>query len=171
MKDNQMQFEDHIELWAKGDATQGRMMLAVAAICLIAILFILDVDEGFFKGMYLPIGLLFLVNLLYGGFLAFSRPKHLKSTLSLYKESPSKVLETELNKAEGDHKNYTRLRPLWVLLFLTGLVVYFVVNDQYYKGMALGFALTFAGALLIDSKLHNRLKPYKDTLENKVTVQ
>ena len=159
-----MDFIQQLQVWAKGDALQGKIMLGIGIVLAIGLIFILRSDQPMLRGMLIPIGLLLIANLGYGGFLTFSRPSHIQSTIELYNQNPVQAVNKELAKAETDHKSYSTLKPIWVVLIVVAIVLYFVLSGAYYKGLSIGLAGMFLGTLLIDGFLHQRLKPYLEVL-------
>ena len=84
-----MDFMKQLQIWANGDASQGRVMVVVGILLSIAAILILRGDNPILKGMLIPMGLVILVNLGYGGFLAYSRPQHITKTQELYSQNSS----------------------------------------------------------------------------------
>ena len=155
-----MDFIQQLQVWAKGDALQGKIMVGIGIVIAICLIFILRSDQSMLRGMLIPMGLLLVANLGYGGFLSFSRPNHIQSTIELYNQNPAQAVGKELAKAETDHKSYSALKPIWAVLIVVAIVLYFVLSSAYYKGLSIGLAGMFLGTLLIDGFLHQRLKPY-----------
>lgn len=155
-----MEFLPTLNLWAKGDAIQGKFMIGFGLLLALCLFFIFKSQNTFFKGMLIPICIITLVCLGYGSFLTYSRPQHIKTTTELYQQNPKETLQKELTKAQTDAKNYGNLIPIWAILIVLTLVAYFIINNEYYKGLSIGFLCLFVGFLLIDSILHHRLKPY-----------
>ena len=114
-----MDFIQQLQIWAKGDALQGKIMFVIGIVLALGILFILRGNHALLKGMLIPLGLLFLMKLGYGGFLAYSRPKHLKQTQEQYQTNRSQTVKQELDKANTDHKNYSNLKPVCICLLYT----------------------------------------------------
>jgi len=163
-----MDFVKQLEAWAKADASQGKLMLLVGFVLLISLYFVFRNSDPFVRGMLIPIGLLSLVYLGYGGFLTSSRPTHMINTSESYTTNPSETVNKEITKARADHSNYSKLRPVWLALIVLSLALTFFLSGEYYRGLSLGFAIMFFGALLIDTFLHRHLKPYLETLEGLV---
>lgn len=164
-----MDFLQQLEIWAKGDALQGKLMLAIGILLSLAFIFILNGNNPLVKGMLIPLSLLILINIGYGGFLAFSRPKHIISTSKNYASNTTDTFKQELVKAKTDDKNYSTLKPIWAVLFVLSIVLYFIFTKAYYQGLSLGFMLLFLGFFLLDTFLHQRLKPYLNTLQELVS--
>ena len=157
---------EYTEKWAKGDSAQGKYMMEIGAVVLIMLVFILRDDNPLLRGALIPLGLIVLILLGYGGFLTFGRPAHLKRVIREYETSPDQVKAKELAKAATDHRAYTRFKKIWpVLIFLSG-VGYFLVSTEYYKGLCLGLAVLFLSVLILDITLHKRLTPYYEHLKS-----
>ena len=160
-----MDFLKQLETWAKGDALQGKIMFGIGLILLIDVIFMLQTDSIFFNGMLIPVSLLTVINIVYGGFLAFSRPKHWLTATENYKQNPAETLKKEWTKAKTDNRNYTMGKMVWLILAPICFTSFFFLTDDYYKGLAIGLAILFIGIFLLDIFLHRRLKPYFNILQ------
>lgn len=150
--------------WAMVDAIQGRIMLAFGFILAVATFFILKGENPILKGMLIPIALVTLLSIGYGGFLTFNRPNHAPKTAEIAKISIADAVNQELVKARRDDKNYTMIKRVWPVIVAVCALLLFFISKDYYQGMLIGFVgLGFYG-LLIDTMLHHNLKPYLNTL-------
>jgi hypothetical protein len=161
-----MDYIKKLETWAKGDALQGRIMIGIGLIVLVSLVILLRNNDPFYNGMLIPVGLLLIICWGYGGFLAFSRPRHFKTTAKHFETKRTEILNQELTKALTDNKNYSMLKPIWVLLIIISIVLFFIITKEYYKGLCIGLLILFIGGLFLDAFLHRRLKPYLSTLQN-----
>lgn len=161
-----MDFLQQLNVWAKGDALQGKIMVGTGLLLALALPLLFKKEYPLFNGMFIPVCLLVLVNLGYGGFLLYSRPKHVAITSQLYQQNARETVQTELQKAQTDNKNYTLLKPIWTVLIIISVLAFFFINNEYFKGASLGMICLSVGFLLIDTFLHYRLKPYLDMLVN-----
>ena len=159
-----MDFSKQLQIWANGDASQGRIMVIAGVILSIAAIMILRGDNPVLKGMLIPMGLVILVNLGYGGFLSYSRPQHITKTQELYAQKSSDTVAKELAKAETDNRNYTVIKPVWATVMVIALILYFVVTKDYYKGLSMGLMGLALFGFLLDTFLHANLKPYLNLL-------
>ncbi len=151
--------------WAQGDALHGKIMLGVGILTLIAIVFILRNDHAILKGTVIPLSLITLLGIGYGGFLSFSRPGHAKKVAELYESNPQQAVAAELEKAQRDAKAYTTIKKVWpVLIALAALMFYFVSKD-YFKGLSIGLVATFLYGMILDTILHHNLQPYLEALQ------
>lgn len=114
--------------------------------------------------MAIPVCLLFVVNIGYGGYLLYSRPKHVSLAEKQFQLSPKKAFDFELQKAKADDKSFSTLKYVWGVCTILFVALYFFISRDYYKGLSFGFALLFFGFLIIDSFFHQRLKIYLETL-------
>ncbi|MBD0404747.1 hypothetical protein [Flammeovirga sp. EKP202] len=161
-----MKLLEHTTIWAKGDIYQGKVMLCFGILFLIAAIIILRSNHELLKGTLIPISLAVVMLLGYGGFLTFTRNGHLTNVESVYNESPAKAIEQEFEKAKKDHEAYSKLKPVWAVLIVLSLGLFFIFKTDYLKGLSLGLVGLFFLALIIDTNLHFRLKPYFDVLSN-----
>ncbi|MFT4646373.1 MAG: hypothetical protein ACI8ZX_002801 [Planctomycetota bacterium] len=159
-----MNFTDYIQTWAKGDLQQGKIMLAFGVLGLVIQFFIFKSDHSMLKGMMIPLSLLVLIFIGYGSFLTSTRMNHATTNIENYQNNPQEVLQTALKKANTDNKNYTALKPIWGILIVVSISLFFVFTKDDYKGLSLGLLVLFLSALITDSLLHHRLKPYLEFL-------
>lgn len=154
----------YTEQWIKGEVLQGKIMFAIGIVVLALFLYVANFQDAFYKGMILPVGLLLLVLLGYGGFQITMRPKHINNVTTLSETNPKLALGQELEKAKKDDKSYSLLKPIWIVLFIASSILFFVISSSFWKGMSFGFALWFLTAFVFDMFLHHRLKVYLDAL-------
>lgn len=159
-----MELLDYTTEWVKGEVFQGRIMLFVGILLSISGWMIFKSEHDVLKGTLIPIALMLLVFLGYGGFVAFSRPGHLEKVKTTYAESPVKALEMEQEKALRDHAAYSRLKPIWVVLIAVAAILYFL-GGEYLKGLSIGLIGMFLSVLIVDTTLHHRLGFYKAGIE------
>lgn len=160
-----MDFLQQLQIFTKGDVQQGKWMIGIAMVVLLPIAFLLFKNNlSLQKGMAIPVCLLFIINVGYGSYVLYSKPKHLEKTEQQFKTNPQKTSGAELEKAKADNKSYTTLKYVWGFCAIVFIVLYFVVARDFYKGLYLGFASLFLGFLIIDSFFHQRLKIYTDNL-------
>lgn len=112
------------------------------------------------KGSLIPLALIVVASLGYGGFLAFTRVSHAVSVEEGLQEDPQKTISQELEKAERDHTAYSRFKPMWAALMVVSVILFFVLKTPYLKGLCLGLIAMFFFVLVLDTTLHHRLKPY-----------
>ncbi len=150
--------------WAKGDMIQGRIMLFIGILVLIAGISILKGNHVFLKGTLIPMALFLVLFLGYGGVLTFTRSSHVSSVESLFSEDPKAAVQKEYEKAKKDNKAYNTLKPIWVGLIILCAILYFVFSSSYLKGLTAGFIGLFFSLLIVDTALQDRLTPYLEKL-------
>lgn len=160
-----MEFLEHTTSWVKGDIFQGKIMLVTGTLFLIISLAIFKGNHSILKGMIIPLSLGCLILLGYGSVLTFTRPGHLVNIKNIHAENPNQAAEQEFEKAQRDHKNYAMLTPIWVALIGVSALMLYVLNTDFLKGLSMGLVALFLTALLVDTLLHHRLKPYHDALQ------
>jgi hypothetical protein len=160
-----MDFIHHTIQWVKGEVLQGRIMLGIGILSIVGFLYFANFQQSFYKGMILPFVLLLLVLLGYGGFQVFMRPKHIEKVQQEIQINPENAHKIEFEKAQKDDKAYARLKPIWAVLFIVSLVLFFVLKNEFGKGMSFGFVIWFLVAFIFDSFLHHRLKIYLTALQ------
>lgn len=164
-----MNLLDYTDTWVKGEVFQGKIMIIVGLLVLIAGITILRSDHSILRGMLIPMGLMLLIFFGYGGYQTFSRPSHITKVTEIFNESPDKALEQEITKAQKDDKSYRNLRIVWVVLIVLASILYFFVSTDYLKGLSIGLIALFLTTLTVDSVLHHRLKIYLEQLEKLIT--
>ena len=162
-----MDFTQHLQTWTKGDLQQGKWMIGIAVLIIfpICILFI-KTSNSLQKGMLIPFGLLFLINVGYGSYLLISKPKYVIERTTQFQLNAEETIEKEVAKIKADDKSYTMTKYVWVGILVLSVFCFFIFNKEYFQGLALGFGIMFMGMLLIDVFLHNRLEYYLKVLQN-----
>lgn len=160
-----MNLIDFTTTWVKAEVLQGRIMLIIGVLVLVAAIAIFRSEHTLLRGMLIPIGLIVLILLGYGGFQVTSRPSHIDKVSQLYNEAPEKALEQELTKAQNDDKTYKTLKKVWVVLIVISALLFLVFSSLYLKGLSIGLIALFLTGLMLDSTLHYRLQIYLEQLE------
>lgn len=155
-----MNLLEHTKVWVSGEVLQGKIMVVMGIALLIAWIAILRSEHSLLKGSIIPIALMLVVLLGYGGMQVLVRPTHVQKVSTLYAESPEKALEQEVQKANKDNKAYSTLKPIWAILIVLSLVLYFVFPTDYIKGLSIGLAALFLSLLILDTILQHRLGIY-----------
>lgn len=161
-----MELIEHTSEWALGDALQGKIMLFSGILAVTAMFFIFKGDNGVLKGMMIPLGLLALIALGYGGFLTFGRPAHIEKVRVMYQEDPAATVAAELKKAETDHRNYTVIKYVWPVLMAISALLLLVFKSEYQQGLLMGLLILFIYGMILDTFLHHKLSPYLEVLRS-----
>lgn len=160
-----MNMLDYTNAWVKGEVFQGKIMLVIGVILLIAAIAIFRSDNTLLRGTLIPLGLMLLIFFGYGGLQTFSRPAHINKVTEVYNENPDKAIEQEVVKAKKDNKLYRNLKMVWVILIALAAILYIFVSTDYFKGLSIGLVALFLTTLTVDSILHYRLKIYLEHIE------
>lgn len=158
-----MDFIRHLHVWVIGETAQGWVMVVAGSLMSIAALLILKSDNALLRGMLIPVALLVAMNLGYGSVL-LSRPATSLQIEASYRQSQKQTVERELEKAKNNEKYYRSSGPAWALLTAGSVLSLFLFRGNYLRGLSLGLAAMFLGALFIDSFLHNRLLVFIEAL-------
>lgn len=161
-----MDFIQQLQLWEKGETQQGQIMIAVGVLFLIAFIFILKSENNLLRGTLIPLGLILLVLIGYGGFILVNRPAHVKESITLYQDSPDKAITDEIEKHTNDNKAGNTLTKIYPILMLVSVLMLIFIPSTYYKGMALGFTLLFISIYLIDSGFISRSEAVLEFLKS-----
>ena len=147
-----MDFITYTNTWAKSEVTQGRVMIGIGILLLVALYSIFRSQNELLKGALIPLTLLTVVLIGYGGYILYSRPAHAKESIALYRSSETEAIAKEKEKHINDNKaGKTLMRFVYPGLMLISVIALFVVPGAYFKGMALGFVLLFASTYVIDN--------------------
>jgi len=156
----------HTSQWVNGEVLQGRIGLGTGIVIAILFFYFANFQQSFYKGMIVPFILLQLVLLGYSSFQMVMRPNHIKKVEQYLTVSREKAIHAEFEKSQKDDKMYSKLRLVWVGLFVVSLILFFLLANDYFKGMSLGFVVFFIVAYTFDTLLHLRLKTYLLALQN-----
>lgn len=156
-----MDFITQLQTWTKGDITQGKWMVGIAVFILLPVAILLMKSScSHQRGMLIPVCLLFLMNVGYGGYLLFSKPKYAEERTAQFQINAEETIKTEITKIKADDRSYAMTKYIWAGLLIISVACFFVFKKEYFQGLSIGFAVLFLGLLLIDTFLHNRLKLY-----------
>lgn len=164
-----MDFIQQLQTWTKGEIAQGQVMVGIGTLLIPVILLIIRSNHVLLKGMLIPLGLLLLMNLGYGGFLILTRPGKMQQTTAQFHQNPSQMLEKELAKVNGDSRVFATLKPTWAILVIVATLLYFILTRDYYKGLSLGLIGMFWTLLTLDTFFHSRLKIYLNAIQELIT--
>ncbi len=161
-----MDFLHQLQTLVRGDIQQGKWMVGIALVVLLPMaLFLFKNNLSLQKGMVIPVCLLIIITICYGGYILYSKPIHLEQTEQQFQSDPQQSLSAELEKAKTDDKSYSMLKYVWGICIIAFTVLYFVLSKDYYKGLSIGSVGLFFGFLMIDSFFHQRAKIYLDALQ------
>lgn len=161
-----MDFITHLQTWTKGDITQGKWMIGMAIFILLpTAIFLIKSSHSLQRGMLIPVSLLFLMNVGYGGYLLFSKPKYEEERANQFQTNAEETIKNEIAKIKADDRSYTMAKYIWAGLLIVSVVCFFIFKKEYFQGLSLGLVVMFLGMLLIDTFLHNRLKLYLNFIE------
>lgn len=150
-------FVQQLQAWTTGEILQGKWMLAISLLLVPVVISLFGGSGGLFRGMLIPVCLLLAVNLGYGGYLVSTRGKHEKKMEERFEKQGEQVITQEYKKNKADNDTYIILRSIWATMAgICALLSVFLIRE-YPKGLCLGFVVLFAGLLVIDTFLHNRV--------------
>lgn len=147
-------------MWVKGEVKQGKIMLSLGSIILFLGIAFMISENKLFHGMLIPIGLIVIVLVGYGGMQVIVRPKHIVKLTNIYNENPGYAIEKELQKSNKDDSLFKLLKKIWPIGMILSIALYFLFPKPYSQGMSIGFLGLFVTLFLLDSFLHQRLKDY-----------
>ena len=152
-----MEFIEYTNIWVKSEVTQARIMIGLGLLLLFVFYSIFRSQNELLKGALIPLGLLFGVLIGYGSYILYSRPVHAKESIALYQKSTFEAIEKEKVKHINDNKTgKTLIKYVYPILMIISVIALFILESQYYKGMAIGFLLLFISTYIIDSGFVSR---------------
>ena len=161
-----MDFIEYSTTWAKSEVTQGRIMIGIGLLLLVALYFIFRSNHELLRGAMVPMSLLALVLVGYGGFILQSRPAHSKASIELFQQSPDDAVAQEKMKHINDNKaGKTLMKWVYPSLIILSIVILMLISSFYYKGMALGFVFLFAAIYIMDYGFVSRSDAFLKFLE------
>ncbi|MCP4521393.1 MAG: hypothetical protein GY827_06840 [Cytophagales bacterium] len=155
-----MDFIKYTTEWVKGEVFQGKIMIGIGILLLVGAIAIFKSEHEVLRGTLIPLGLIIIALLGYGGFQIAGRPAHIDKVNTIYQQNPKEAIEQEYNKAMKDNKAYSTLKPVWAGLIILSVILYFIFSSYYFKGLAIGGVALFLSLLILDTTLHYRLQGY-----------
>ncbi|MEL6674936.1 MAG: hypothetical protein AAFR61_22200 [Bacteroidota bacterium] len=163
-----MDFLEYTNTWAKSEVTQGRIMIGIGILLLVALYGIFRSQNELLKGALIPLTLLLVVLIGYGGYILYSRPAHAKESIARYTSAKTEAIAKEKEKHINDNKaGKTLMKFVYPSILLLAALGLFFLPSPYYKGMALGFGLLAISTYIIDNGFVTRSDAfiaYLDTL-------
>ncbi|MEM6800435.1 MAG: hypothetical protein AAF696_03470, partial [Bacteroidota bacterium] len=118
------------------------------------------------KGTLIPLSLLVLVLIGYGGYILYSRPAHARESITLYQSAETEAIAKEKEKHINDNKSGKNLMQfVYPGLILLSVIALFFISSPYYKGMALGVILLSVSTYIIDNGFVSRSDAFIDFLD------
>lgn len=145
-----MDFIEYADSWAKSEVIQGKIMIGIGMLLLIAFIAVIKNQNELLRGTLIPMGLLLAIFIGYGGYILYSRPAHVKESISFYQQAKKEAIEKEEIKHINDNKVGKTLLKVYPILMLISIVALLFMSNPYYKGLALGFAILCIAIYIID---------------------
>jgi len=160
-----MDYIEYANNWAKSEVEQGHIMIGAGVVLLVLVFWMMKGENDLFKGMLIPLGLLTVVLIVYGGVIIYGRPAHAKQNIELYMQSKSKAIEKERAKHINDNKaGNTLMKFVYPGFIILSALMLFFVTSTYYRGMAIGFIVLFAATYVMDNGFVTRSNKYIEFL-------
>ncbi|NND09202.1 MAG: hypothetical protein HKN87_22755 [Saprospiraceae bacterium] len=161
-----MDFIEYTSTWVKSEVAQGRIMIGAGIILILVFYNIFRSQHELLKGTLIPISLLIIILIGYGGYILQSRPGHATESIELYSRAKAQAIEKEKLKHINDNKvGETLLRFAYPILMMVAVLILFITPNPYYKGMAFGFVLLFVSAYIIDHGFVSRSSAFLSFLD------
>lgn len=146
-----MDFIEYANNWAKSEVIQGQIMIGIGVLFLAAFIGILRSEVEFLRGSLVPIALIILMLIGYGGYILSSRPAHVRQSIERYQQSANEAIKLEKAKHINDNKTGKTLMKIYPLLAIGAIVALMLIPSPYSKGMAMGFAVLFLATYIMDN--------------------
>jgi hypothetical protein len=159
-----MNLIEHTTAWVNGEVLQGKIMLSIGTLFLVAAIAIFKSEHELLKGSLIPLGLIILMLCGYGGFQVFGRPPHIQKVSEAFAHSPETAVKRELEKAQKDDRVYSKIKIIWIILLAIIAIGSLFISTDLYKGLSIGLMVMFLSMLIIDTTLHHRLQVYLNAL-------
>ena len=125
-----MKLIEHTARWVVGEVFQGKIMVTIGVILLVTFIAILRSESPILKGVLIPLALMALIQMGYGGFQLFSRPAHVSKVENTCKLDEDQALTQEYEKAVKDDKIYSRFKLVWASLIIVSVLLYFLFSTD-----------------------------------------
>jgi len=162
-----MNFIDYTNAWVKAEVTQGKIMIGIGILLLVALYAIFKSQNELLRGMLIPLGLLTVVLIGYGAVIMTGRPAYAKESLALYEKSKSEALEKEKLKHISDNKTgKTLMKFIYPGLMILSIILLLLLSSTYYKGVALGCVILFVSTYIMDYGFVSRSDAFISFINN-----
>jgi len=152
-----MDFIEYANHWAKSEVIQARLMIGIGVLLLVAFIGIIKSENELLRGTLIPLSLLLIILFVYGSYILYSRPAHVKESIALYQKSEKEAITKEQTKHINDNKaGKTLLKYVYPGLMILSILALVFFQNTYYKGIALGFMLLFVSTYIIDNGFVSR---------------
>jgi len=159
-----MDLVNHVNTWAQGDMSQGKVMIVAGIMALIATFLAWKNGGEMLRGMIIPLVLITLMNLGYGSFMQSHRAGIAKQVAAQSEADPEGVKSTEYARISKDCKNYGLMNYVWTVMVAVGIILIFFSSSSSWKGAALGIILLASSGFVVDNFLHQRAESYLNAI-------
>jgi len=163
-----MDFTEQTNLWVKSEILQGRIMIGIGILLLCVCIAIFRSENDLLRGGLIPLVLLLVVLIAYGGYILQSRPAFASASIDQFATSQEAAITHTREKHINDNKaGKTLIGMVYPALMLISVIALFFVTAPFHKGMALGFIALFVAVYIMDSGFVSRSDAfiaYLDTL-------
>lgn len=143
-------FTEHIHNWAKAEVLQGKIMIVVGVLFLIALLSILKSQHQLLRGASIPFSIIVTILIGYGSYVIHSRTMHIKERLALFQKSQQEAIVKEKNKHAKEYKMGKIFMKTYPILVIITMVALLFLNSTYYQGWCIGMAILSIIAFIVD---------------------
>ena len=162
-----MELLEHTKLWVNGEVFQGKIMMGIGIVVLLAWIAIFRSEHTILNGTLIPMALMLVVFLGYGGMQVIVRPNHTAKLQEITtQKGVEEALKHETEYLKRGDKAYSTLKPIWAALIILSVVLYFVVKTDYLKGLSIGLMALFLTLVVLDTTLQYRLSKYLSSLQS-----
>ncbi|WP_025764461.1 hypothetical protein [Dyadobacter tibetensis] len=161
-----MKYLQLLERWTRQSIQDAKLMILLGSLAAGATFISWVWPSAFSDGLSLPLGLLALFLLFYGGFTLKNRPKIGGALSKAFHESPKAALNAEKRRVLQHRNSQYKVLGSWGLIIIAGFTGYLLALSEYLQGLAVGFIVLGAILLMSDLWSLKRLKSYAESLES-----
>jgi len=159
--------EKIIQTYFYGQNKEALWLLIPAGIGFIYIVSIAFKTQSmsFTKGLGIPLLILGLVSIFAGIYMPIRNSKQIKEITQMAIENPEQTINMEIDRMDKMKVSITRITYICGVSGICGLILFFVLNLQWSKGLGAALIIFSAYGLLVDGGFAtNRVKKYKTAL-------
>jgi hypothetical protein len=162
-----MDFLDTMATYFRGERIEALACIApVGLLCVVfGALILRDERSPFTLGVGVPFLVLGAALLAVGASVGFRTPGQVERLTALYRDDLARFVAEEIPRMRKVNANWPVYLATWSVFAIGGLVLRFLVQRDWARGV--GIALVFFGGvgLLIDGFAERRARPYTEALE------
>ncbi|MCF0051656.1 hypothetical protein LXM25_16425 [Dyadobacter sp. LJ53] len=146
--------------WLKTDLLQGKSMVVYGLAILVTCILGRKSENMLLKGMFFPSVLLAIMFISYGGNIVIRHTKKQKELFFAHQANKQIFYNDQKARQEDLIKSYNTTLAIWTVAISAGLLIFFITESDYFKGVALGILILGISAFVADSFFRQSAKSY-----------